>query len=451
MVKREWQDSFKKAKNFGDGGLVVHAHEMARSRILVVLIHGLGGSGYSTWGILPGLLFDNLRPIADIAVYDYRSGPRMLAGYRGRLEHWVGQIESHLKDLAREYDHVILVGHSQGGVIAERVAKSHLSAARLSGKNADSGSRKVPHPLAGLILISSPRAGSIWVPGIAARLLPSMKQLGVFNSLSADTEAFYSSYVERLNSASSSRPFILPTYACIGGGDRFVSEFSATFGIPADQRKRLSTTHTRIVKPSDKDAELVGWMHDVIGEMLEVREQAQRLHDHEKRSDGAEGNELPTIIAELQADASGFEFEEVYRQQCAMLTRPGIVIVDAYDARSSVVDVLVAAHHADRFTRRNQEVKRSIEAAHVRREQDSAHSVNIYPIGQEGAAAERVVEEWLASRKQLPSLFVTALPDTERFREHLARVLNNAVERKLSSRQSRVVSAAGNYSTSEGD
>lgn len=451
MVQWERQDTFQEATSIDDGGLVVHAHRKRETRTLILLLHGFSGHGYKTWGILPEALFNDPELAVDVAVYDYRSGLRLLQGYRGGPRDWVDQVAGHLKELIEHYDHAILVGHSQGGVIAERAVAARLTADRLTRSSATNAESTTPPIVAGLILVGSPRAGSKWIPAKVARILPSTSLLPIFNDASVETDLFYSSYVERLNiSSSPGRRFIVPSYACIGAGDRFVTEFSSTHQIPLDQRKKLSTTHVRIAKPRSKDAEIIRWIGGVVRDVLDGREQAQRLRVHELRNMGASGAAYPTVITELLPDPSGFEFEAIYRQQCADIARPGVTIVDAYDAKAGVVDVLMAAHDVHNFANRNAAVESNLETAYRRRREDSAHMVDICAIGGDDTTARAVLEQWIADKGLLSALYVNTLPDAERFRDHLARVLETAMARKLMSTRSRVISERDDYLSFEG-
>lgn len=454
LVKWVRQDSFEES-SFDAGGLNVHAHSETRSRTLIILIHGLNGRGYRTWGNLPEFLFECLEPTADVALYDYRSGARLLLGNRGGFRHWVGQIADHLRDLVALYDHVFLVGHSQGGLIAEDAARLHLSVGAIASSG--SGSPSVTprqESLAGLILLGSPRAGSMWVSSLVAWITPIFAPLKAFGRRSAECDEFYSSFVERQNTTYSTRKFILPTYAAIAGGDMFVAEFSAAFGVPAGQKKRLSTTHTGIVKPPSPDAEVVQWLSSVTHEVLEVRAQAlrERAHRLQNVAPSVDSGTEHQVVAELQSDTSGLAYEEAYFEQCLAASQPGVAVVDARDAGMRVVDVLLAAHDSGRFLAGHPTVKASVDRAHKRRIDDSARSVSICPIGPRSEEAKEIVDDWLAGKAHSPSLFVTALPDIDGFREHLARMLNGAITRKLGSRRTRVVSREReDYVTTGGD
>jgi pimeloyl-ACP methyl ester carboxylesterase len=179
----------------------------------------------------------------DVGVYDYRSGHRGLGRQTGKFEFWLHQLAGHLRDVAAEYTDIVLVGHSLGGLLIEAVAKDYFETRALE-RQEGSGS------LAALIVIASPRAGSGWAVPIGQLLMPELVVLRRLNQRSADVDEFFATYVERHNVAGT-RPgiFDLPVYAALGGGDKLVSQFSAAFGVPREQRLYLEAGHLSIAKP----------------------------------------------------------------------------------------------------------------------------------------------------------------------------------------------------------
>src|SRR6185436_5469468 len=61
--------------------LFVHTRAGRSNGDLVVFVHGLGGSRYGTWQLMPRLLFKDC-PEIDIGLYAYRTGMRRLQWWR---------------------------------------------------------------------------------------------------------------------------------------------------------------------------------------------------------------------------------------------------------------------------------------------------------------------------------------------------------------------------------
>jgi hypothetical protein len=74
---------------FDSGRFNLHVVPDGVRRPLVVLVHGLNGRGYQTWGEIPERLFSGADgPAVDVGVFDYRSGIRGLSRRAGKFEFW---------------------------------------------------------------------------------------------------------------------------------------------------------------------------------------------------------------------------------------------------------------------------------------------------------------------------------------------------------------------------
>jgi hypothetical protein len=423
VVNRLRQSCFATSK-FDSGRFNLHVPPDVLRRTLVVLVHGLGGRGYETWGQLPERLFSGADgPAVDIGVYDYRSGLRRLLRRRSAFEFWVRQLGEHLRDLDAEYSDIFLVGHSLGGVLIETVARNYLLTRALSDKEGSGA-------LAALVLIASPRAGSGWAVPLLGHLMSEIRILMRLTPRSAEVEAFYATYVERRNVAAAAAGLrVLPVYVARGGSDRLVSEFSATFGVPATQQRHLEAGHGSIVRPAPWDAELVGWLHrDVITARLEVRAQAARERRYAAhRSPVTAADPRPMIVTRFISDSSGLPWEEIYNETRRAATTTAVAVHDARDVPGAEVDLLIAVHHADLVLAGDPAVRAIVLQARAERDQQPSMSVGICPVGAGFRAAETTVREWLAQCP--PSVYVTGAADAAGLRGALARLLQLIIGR----------------------
>src|SRR6266511_1979416 len=352
LVNRLRQSNFARAE-FDSGRFNLHVDPDASPRTLVILVHGLGGSGYKTWGQLPERLFSGADgPAVDIGIYDYRSGLRRLFPKMSNFESWTRQLGGHLRDLDAEYSDIFLVGHSMGGVLIEAVARNHLEA-RAFRHEEDSGA------LAALVAIASPLAGSGWALPLLGLLRPEIRILKRLNEHSAEVATFYATYVERRNMTEAPGLMVLPVYAARGGSDRLVSYFSATVGVPATQQRHLEAGHSSIVRPAPSDAELIGWLHrDVIAARLEVRTQAGRERQHAAQHPSATGaDQRPRIVTQFMSDWSGLHWERIYNETRRAATTTAVAVYDTRDAPGADIDLLIAMHHADLVLAGNPDVR----------------------------------------------------------------------------------------------
>ncbi len=252
------QNTFVEPDNPGalDGEpLVIHLRsEPTPNRVLIIFVHGLGGSRYgprSTWGFFPKFVFQGFSNV-DVGLYQYRT-------LLGRLKFWesidlsdearvfADLIRDVILDVIRDvapYEIVILVGHSMGGLLCEAAIAYLL----------DSGQEHVLPKIGGMILMASPQTGSQRIPSF----------LSVF---SKDAHALqpHGKYVTSLQQTLTNRLWVqtggpppppppmryqVPTWAILGSSDFWVDKLSASFQLPASQTAMIRGGHTQIVKPS---------------------------------------------------------------------------------------------------------------------------------------------------------------------------------------------------------
>jgi pimeloyl-ACP methyl ester carboxylesterase len=418
------------AAEFDSGRFNVHHHLTTQDGpplTLVVLVHGLGGGGYGSWGQLPERLFGGADgPALDVGVYDYRSFHRGIFRRTGKVEFWLNQLASHLREVEAKYSNIVLVGHSLGGVLLEAVAKNYLEARALEGEEGQGS-------LIALIVVAAPRAGSGWadIP-LIEHILPEFEVLRRLGSRSAQVDAFFTDNVERLNVATASpRRVVLPVYAALGGGDKFVSQFSAAFGVPTRQRLYLDAGHLSIKTPAERDAALTGWLHRIIAERLEVREQATRVRRHaDNHLPMTVVDPRPVVVTRFLSDFSGLRWEEFYNEVCRDATTTTVRVRDVREVPGDDIHLLIAVHDAALVVAANSVVRETVLQVRAERDQHLSMSVGICPVGEAFKEAEATVRQWLADFPPVESFYVNGAADTADLRRVLARLLQLVIGRK---------------------
>jgi pimeloyl-ACP methyl ester carboxylesterase len=428
LVKRLPQSRFEMVP-FDTGRFNLHQHQSQgeKSPTLVVLVHGLFGQGYKTWGTLPQRLFDGAEgPALDVGVYDYRNGIRGIMRRAGKWEFWRSQLVSHLQEIESEYTDVVLIGHSMGGLLIEAVTKTYIERRALEHLN-DAGK------IAALVVLSAPRAGSGWALPVLPIIMSETRVLRRLAPHLAEVDEFFATYVERHNVATpSDGQIVLPVYAAIGGRDRLVSQFSAMFSVPTGQRLHLDATHISIVKPEADDAQLASWLQRTIAERLEVRAQAMRLDQHADRgSTQAVADPRYTLITRFISDSSGLHWEELYNEARHQATTTTVTVQDIREISSSNVDVnlIVAIHDAALVVAADPGVRTAVLDAHAEQERQSSMSVGVCPVGANFLEAEVTVREWIVGRPLTPSFYIKGTADAEGLRGVLARLIQLLIGR----------------------
>ncbi|KPI28254.1 NB-ARC domain protein [Actinobacteria bacterium OV320] len=271
-----------------DDALVLHRHPDASGvRALTLLVHGWGGTRYSTWRNLPRFLFEDF-PDMDVALYDYVSGLRRVR--RTHSESLRSTID-HLADTLRDIDHydrgyeeVFLLAHSMGGVFTQ-AAVLRLLEGEPAGRQ-DSVLRR----LSGLFLLAVPRAGSILLPPFT----PGFRDARLLRIHNPQATAIQKGFTNRVNmdprpgDAEQHDRLVLPTFGMRASRDRCVDDLSATMGLPDYRFKTVRGTHTSIIKPRDRDHEGYRWLS---------------LRIKECRRAGQEPTLVPTATAGARARA----------------------------------------------------------------------------------------------------------------------------------------------------
>lgn len=410
------------AADFTSARFNLHAAaQAAPRRQLVVLVHGLGGSGYGTWGPVPEALFSGAtgEPV-DIGLFDYRSGHRRLFKGTADFKFWSRQLGAQLRELENSYPDIFLIGHSMGGILIEDVAMHYLIDRHMSGKGG-SGS------LAALVYVASPRAGSGWAIPLLSSLVYEFRILRRLSARDAEVDNFYSSRVERLNVATAAAGrTVLPTYAALAASDRLVNRFSATLGIPSTQQLYLEGTHTSIVKPSRVDKDLVAWMtRDVIEARSEVRKQAAREVWHNLQP---QRSQTPEVRTKFVSQPSDISWTELYHDVRSGFATSSIRVRDTEAAPEAGgrLDLIIGACDADSLL----ENSKSIGTLLSHLEDDvGTHPSALIGVCPVGANYKSAVSAIVSEIPNNPQLYVIGAADLLELRAVMDRLMRLAIRR----------------------
>lgn len=237
--------------------LVVHSRDQYKCTNLVIFAHGLHGHRYKTWGSFPEFLYDDLDGV-DVGMYSYSSGIKRLA----KLD--VTALGAHAQELSdnirdSHYKNVVLVGHSMGGLLCKATVKDMLDS---QATTKDGG--PVSSKIAGLILMGTPQAGSTVVPRILSMLNAEARILKAHSDFVAALNNTFSDRISTDPRVAAGGKLVLPTYAVLGTGDKWVDALSAGMNIPRDYKKTVRGTHGSIVKPRNKNDDAYRWFREAV-------------------------------------------------------------------------------------------------------------------------------------------------------------------------------------------
>ncbi len=250
-------DKFEKPTNAPDLSeepLFIHRRSQeAGNRKLLIFVHGLNGDRYGTWDMFPKFIFEeeeNLHNV-DIGMYAYVTGLRSLWLASIELDREARVMADILRD-AKDYDGIILVGHSMGGLLIKAAIADLIE--RLD--------RTTLTRIAGVFLLATPQLGSLRVPGFLSWLGKDMRALRPHSKLVTKiTQTFYRRVVGSEDSQMHGDDnFVIPVWVVVAAEDFWVDELSAGITTPDKRRKDVRGLHTRIVKPQHRTEDAYRWV-----------------------------------------------------------------------------------------------------------------------------------------------------------------------------------------------
>lgn len=310
-----------------------HLHERTKqAKTVLVLVHGLNGAGYETWGQLPAHLFDTYEPNIDIGVFDYRTGLRRLLHSTPLSLPAVGQ---QLAQSIQQLDHetIVLAGHSMGGLVALEALNSMTLAP-------PGGARQIGN-VKSLVMLATPRAGSDMVPRFAPGR--DSRYLRRHSTDVGRLLQFAFDYLPQVATPLRSR---IRFWSATASADTWVSEFSSKLGVLSGNQKTLTGSHKSIVKPTSADSEVVNWLAMILQEAAAVQPDVIGTADK------------PTFYSRFVGQSNRSDWEVAYVKAREIFNETsGLTVADIRSAGSKTMpaatfqvfdDVLVSAEGTQR-------------------------------------------------------------------------------------------------------
>jgi pimeloyl-ACP methyl ester carboxylesterase len=413
------------ARVFTSSRMNLHTHNGRRSRHLVVFVHGFMGNGYETWKAFPAFLFDGYS--LDVALFDYPTFvPRIVK--RVRIGFCIEMLADRIRELENSYDEIYLIGHSLGGIVVEGAVRSYLQ------HRANTGNYTQITPIAAVMLIASPIAGSGWALPILRRMIAEGSWLRRGSPQTRKITDYFRRYINNRSTASIEPGYVLlPCYSSVVGGDWFVNTFSAGFNIPDLQRIKLIPevqtwapfkSHIAIAKPATRDDPQVKWVYSTILEVNEIRTQWRRERAQAEVGSNIKPSPLaPIIVTEFSSGPDGTHWSQLYNEVRRSVGTADLEVYDHREVPGANVDLLMTASDAEAvLVPESREMSRVMEAR-ARRKANYKLTVGISPVGERCDDAKRQVVEWLNVDEWLSSVYVEGAVDNNALRALIARWL----------------------------
>ncbi len=241
--------------------LVIHRRtRVARNKAMVVLVHGLNGDRYGTWRNLPHFLYTDFGRV-DLGLYAYPTALKRLRFWRSiELGVEAELLANSLRELV-EYEHIILIGHSMGGLVA-RGAAAHYAL---------TNQRKPQKRLAGIVTVASPILGSRRVPLIASLLSKDLRALAPHGAYLEQTAQALANHYRIGAELDTGHRRNLPQWAVRASDDYWVDRMSSTAGFPSEQVLTAAGSHTEVAKPETREEEVYRFISDAIESCCSAR------------------------------------------------------------------------------------------------------------------------------------------------------------------------------------
>lgn len=403
------QDHFEPFDFLSDGGLNIHQHR-SRTRTLAVFVHGFMGDGYETWGEFPRFLFDS--PL-DVAVFDYPTG----SDHAKRLKAPAPETSARLlcqeiSSLESDYEDVILLGHSMGGLVAGLAAYHYFDELKIS--------EQAPLlPLAGLLAFASPLGGSLpfSIPGFA--------DLRFLTRGNAELKGFRDYRNEKLDVEVSQYPnsnkYSFPMFSLSATNDIWVKRTNSAFRIPRSQAQDCGGTHKELVKPPTLDHKSVKWTLKSIAQIRVMRTRAKRMYKPDEAIGPLEPSFVRGYLIARLWDTSEPEWVEAFTDALILTGETySLRVLDSRNLDQSlepnlVVHPMRSASVLEQPARLRTEVVAQV-SAHAGA---SSVQVALGPTGSDWLQAEDTVRAWLVEESLHTTPWVAGVPDAAKLRDKM--------------------------------
>ncbi|NIL90216.1 hypothetical protein RhoFasSB10_02537 [Rhodococcus fascians] len=413
---------------FDSSNMNVHQHKLARSKSIVVFVHGLGGKGYETWKNFPKYVFEDVEgPPRDVAVYRYCDGPSSVVRFRPKLEAYLKQLSREIEELSELYDDIYFAAHSLGGLMSLQAVKHYFQSAPRAAGDIQS--------VAGFFLFGSPQAGSRWAVKAASLLVHELKWLVPYSKAQEDVSEFLSNHVYGIiDTLPTGHRSVIPRMACIGLRDKFVTSFSATTGIPSAQVERLECTHTDLVKPESNTSPQVRWLLNEIARVSIMRQERRLSTEHaspETVGPVARADYDPTrLVTEVWLDTDSRAWEAVYREACTAASNENVEVIDIFEVPSNTnAELHMSLHHSQNIIQGRQVDMVKIDVTF----DNTASEISIFAVGHGHSEAVNKIKDRLGAERAAQHqgrLYIEGVANQAKLRQVLAEVIAQAVSRR---------------------
>ncbi|WP_327300660.1 esterase/lipase family protein [Streptomyces goshikiensis] len=394
-------------------------------RLAVVFVHGFA-SGAATWDTFKARIAED----AELASVDILT-PEYATRVRSRwilrpdrrlptLSTVADVLQSFMETDAAQYDRIVLVCHSMGGLVVQRYLQRMLGQGR--GRELARISR--------IVLFATPNMGSSLLAGLRRELFTGHPQENDLRVLDEEMRDTHAAVIRDVINAKviGERTCPIPFSVYAGAEDAIVPRASAQGSFP--KVGALPGDHFSIIRPTSHEHSSYTTLRRLLLESA-ADSDPPRLDRHSRGARGPSNRSTPSsvIVSELRTDFDGTYWEEVYHEVREQLSSSSILVVDKYAYPDAVVDVLISVRSANTVLKDNSTARipvLNIYAEH--RCSGGGMFVGICAVGDSCQEAKAAIIEWLPGESE-GSFYIEGVPDVDRLYEILTKWIRVTIAR----------------------
>lgn len=403
-------------------------HEQAR--VAAVFVHGFASKADTWSNFEKRITEDDDLKFVDVLRFEYATHiPKFLFWRPDRrlptLSTIADVLQNFLDVQAADYQRLVLVCHSMGGLVAQRYLQRMLN----QGLGADLARiRRV-------VMFATPNAGSEIAGKLRRKLLGSHPQERDLRPLSEEIRDTHAAVIRDIVNAAKAgdRTCPIPFSVYAGADDNIVPRASAQGSFP--RAKALPGDHFSIIQPLERHHASFATLRQLLMEAASDSgpPAPSGVVTAAPTTIGTQPppqSKPPTvIISELRADADGTLWEHIYHEVREELSSAAISVIDKQYYPDATVDLLITVRSSEATLSQEPSAKPAILKIYA----EHLHSggrilVGVCAMGEGCQDARRIIKGWLPTEPE-GSFYIEGAADENELYRYLTIWMRSAIRR----------------------
>lgn len=402
-----------------------------RERLAAVFVHGFASSA-ETWKSFDERITEDDDLVAvDLLYFSYSTRVTKKVPWRPdrrlpTLSTIADVLQSFMETEAADYQRIVFVCHSMGGLVVQRYLQRMLSKGR--GKELARIHR--------VVLFATPNAGSNFARDLRRELLGNHPQEKDLHTLSEEIRDTHAAVIRDVVNATATgeRTCQISFSVYAGADDNIVPRASAQGSFP--EVGALPGDHFTIIKPTSRQHSSYTTLRRLLLEAAADSDPPAGGYLSVKSANPVAGRKIShrktpstVIVSELRTDFDGTPWEDIYHEVREELTSGSILVVDKWAHPDATVDILITVRSAETVMKSNTPAREAVFKVYMEHAQSGSRIfVGICAVGDNAQAAKATVLQWLPAEID-GSFYVVGVPDAVRLYETMTTWIQAAIRR----------------------